>query len=46
MIIVGNAKTLKIDPKWRLLIEEFERDGTLVNGLHGAVERIKKFIQI
>jgi superfamily I DNA and/or RNA helicase len=29
MIIVGNAKTLESDAKWKLLIAQFRKDGTL-----------------
>lgn len=43
MIIVGNARTLKTDEKWRTLIQEFERDGTLVNGLEEAIARVEYF---
>lgn len=42
MIIVGNARTLASDPKWKLLLEVFKITMTLVKGLDDAINRIEQ----
>ena len=41
-IIVGNAQTLREDPKWEMLINFLEEEGNLVYGFEGARDFFKK----
>ena len=44
LIIVGNKETLSVDKKWKELINIFEEQNCIVNGLDAAIQKIKSLI--
>ena len=37
-IIVGNVRTLRKDPKWKMLINFLEKEGNIIDGFEGALQ--------